>query len=534
MKQSSEFIHLLGLSVTLCWSIQSVTFAETDPFNIYRREAIDLGSRPHLFIDDAGISEMEGVQFVVNPPYVFQTAIDNDKPWDNIAEYTSILDDGSGVYRLYYLNTHRPEGIDNIALATSIDGIHWEKPSLGVVEYEGSTDNNIVIGNLIPHPGGTVLYDPRDPKPEWRYKYLTAASVDDLPDTKTTEGLVIHTSPDGIRFTKQETQIAPFLHDSQAVLLWDNNIEKYVAYLRASDEPLFKNGGRKVVRLETHNIMESWTYRPNPNPHYGGDHELPYLSNELPTALRTDRFDPIGTDLYNNQVHVYERSPNVYLPFPTCYYHYRGERAYLSWSGEGGNEGTGEVQLAVSRDGINFKRYRRPAYIKHGWHANHYTGWPWVYHGMIVRDNRVYQYVSFRTSGHGAIDVVPDAVGETYRGVMRVEQKIDRFVAAEFDYTGGRIVTDPIIFEGDCLVLNIDTGALGEARVALLKADGTPIPGFTTADCDIINADWIKRTVSWRQGDTNLSAWSGQPVRLEFECRGGRIFAFRFAEISTE
>ena len=108
------------------------------------------------------------------------------------------------------------------------------------------------------------------------------------------------------------------------------------------------------------------------------------------------------------------------------------------------------------------------------------------------------------------------------------EQRLDRLVAAEFDYTGGILVTEPIVFKGKSLVLNIDTGATGEGRVALLHDDGSDIEGFSLDDCDIINGDWMGRKITWRGGESDLSEWSGKPVRLQFSMRGARLYAMRF------
>ncbi|MDP6126170.1 MAG: hypothetical protein QGH20_10500 [Candidatus Latescibacteria bacterium] len=51
-------------------------------------------------------------------------------------------------------------------LAVSVDGKHWDKPSLGLHEFEGSTDNNIVIPSSY-HDGQdhweTMLKDPDEP-----------------------------------------------------------------------------------------------------------------------------------------------------------------------------------------------------------------------------------------------------------------------------------------------------------------------------------------------------------------------------------
>jgi hypothetical protein len=89
-------------------------------------------------------------------------------------------------------------------------------------------------------------------------------------------------------------------------------------------------------------------------------------------------------------------------------------------------------------------------------------------------------------------------------------------------------VTAPLVFDGGRLVLNLDAGAAGEGRVGLLEADGTPIKGFGIKDCDLLNADWLDRTVSWRRGQYDLSALAGRPIRLDLRGHGLRFFAMQF------
>ena len=76
-------------------------------------------------------------------------------------------------------------------LAVSDDGFNWEKPIVGLFEFEGSTENNML------QPTGlatdllyNVLYDAHDPDPQRRWKALLGA-VNPLPAV----------SPDGIHFT---------------------------------------------------------------------------------------------------------------------------------------------------------------------------------------------------------------------------------------------------------------------------------------------------------------------------------------------
>ena len=63
--------------------------------------------------------------------------------------------------------------------AESDDGLAWEKPSLGLIEFGGSSDNNIVMASWTHgiHAGG-VLYDPHDPEPGRRYKVLFRSARD--------------------------------------------------------------------------------------------------------------------------------------------------------------------------------------------------------------------------------------------------------------------------------------------------------------------------------------------------------------------
>jgi hypothetical protein len=150
-----------------------------------------------------------------------------------------------------------------------------------------------------------------------------------------------------------------------------------------------------------------------------------------------------------------------------------------------------------------------------------------MFQGMIRRGESIYQYGILRAKGHGGITFMPGSSGRL-SGVCLFEQQADRFVAAEFDYTGGRLLTEPLRFKGNRLKLNVDTGAMGEGRVALLDRDGKPLPGFTLDQCDLINGDWREKTVSWRHGQTDLSALADQPLRLEFRLRGACLYALQF------
>lgn len=67
---------------------------------------------------------------------------------------------------------YQPNGgrITSLALAESDDGIHWIKPRLGLVNFEGSTENNLVFRYA---HGTGIMLDATECDPSRRYKLVT-------------------------------------------------------------------------------------------------------------------------------------------------------------------------------------------------------------------------------------------------------------------------------------------------------------------------------------------------------------------------
>ena len=95
----------------------------------------------------------------------------------DISFYGTVIRIGDEL-RMWYIGVGEEDGEKrgpHICYAVSQDGLHWEKPELGMVEFNGNTRNNLVrfdsphresIGALL------VLYDPEDPDPERRFKLI--------------------------------------------------------------------------------------------------------------------------------------------------------------------------------------------------------------------------------------------------------------------------------------------------------------------------------------------------------------------------
>src|SRR5690606_29262783 len=123
-----------------------------------------------------------GVRLAVHPPRIeAEPVVQSDRPYEGlISSYCTWFED-EGRYRLYYECYDIPSrGEANdlqamLAYADSTDGVHWEKPNLGLIELHGSTANNLVYGLDLSlgrgAHGSTVFKDPNAPADE-RYKLV--------------------------------------------------------------------------------------------------------------------------------------------------------------------------------------------------------------------------------------------------------------------------------------------------------------------------------------------------------------------------
>ena len=108
-----------------------------------------------------------------------------------------------------------------------------------------------------------------------------------------------------------------------------------------------------------------------------------------------------------------------------------------------------------------------------------------------------------------------------------VMQRLDGFVSVDAEYTGGSLLTPPVVFEGDHLELNIDVAAMGEAVVEVQDDQGRPLSGFTMDECDRVLVNDVAHTVTWC-GNADLSSLVGTRVRLRFAMRSAKLYAFQF------
>ena len=111
---------------------------------------MQIGNKKQLFVDERFIETSEGIDINMNLPVQHpDPVLIADHPWERegVSDYNTVFREKDGRFRMWYgAAMHRGlprEGAIRLCYAESDDGIHWDKPSLGLVTFQGSKDNNI-------------------------------------------------------------------------------------------------------------------------------------------------------------------------------------------------------------------------------------------------------------------------------------------------------------------------------------------------------------------------------------------------------
>lgn len=479
-----------------------------------------LGTRRELFVDDHLVERLGGgATLRLHQPVPREVALTHDAPWEGSGSgYHTVIQE-SGRYRLYYrglhldvtkgkLGTGRHEPF--YCYAESDDGIRWTKPDLGLVEFQGSKRNNIILRGVGTHNFAPFLDTNPAAAPDARFKALGGL--------KSEGGLFAFQSADGIRWSRMrpEPVITNGAFDSQNVAFFDANAGCYRAYWRSftagvTTKENWKPAGFRAVRTGVSPDFLDWT----------GDTDLTYV-------------DSPDEHLYTNQVHPYVRAPQVLIGFPTRYVE-RGWSASMRALPDAADRelraaahlryGTGltEGLLMASHDGRHFKRWNE-AFLPPGVER---PG-TWQYGHQYLANHAVVT----RSALPGAPDELSLYATEGYwhgngARLRRHTLRLDGFVSVNAPWKGGELITRPLTFGGTRLTLNFATSAAGGLRVELQTPEGRALPGFALADCPPQFGDSVERTVHW-QGGTNVGALAGKPVRLRFELRDADLYSLRF------
>lgn len=496
---------------------------------------IEIGDHRQVFIDRTFLAEAKGVEIVVHRPRKSgEMTVKPEGPWEKggIGPYSSALFDGKTYHMWYHAmdSTQWDTGHTNgsICYATSIDGIRWTKPEVGLVEYAGSRKNNIVFGHrangvILGQDGGMVFLDPNAPAGE-RFRMVCRFGPEGT-------GIRVYSSGDGVHWKLTHPSVITarpdekLSHlDSQNVIFWDDALRKYVAYVRFN-RPEQRGRARSIARGESERL--------------GGfpvvqDMRVVFQPDDQ--DLKEDGLPAV--DFYVSAAVKYPWADKAYFMFPTAYYHYSGILPEFARQTPA-NAGPLDTQFAASRDGVNWERYNRRPLVPLGMKGEFDWGCARTFWGLVPDTTGREMYLYYRAGDwlHGwdrneqnKRILMQQGLGATQNiaCVSRLISRRDGFTSARGVYAGGQFTTPPLVFAGSKLVLNVDTSATGLVRVGILDEKGSPIEEFAPGQCDLIHtANEINRVVRWG-GNADVSRLEGKPVRLKCLLRNADLYAFQF------
>jgi hypothetical protein len=169
------------------------------------------------------------------------------------------------------------------------------------------------------------------------------------------------------------------------------------------------------------------------------------------------------------------------------------------------------VQLGVSRNGYDWE------YFENDWYLSQDDGESVISNGLGRIGDELFQYGGFHS----------EHLQGANKPCVALVTKLDRFTSFNAAQTG-TFTTKTIIFTGNKLVLNIKAKS---AKVGFVDENGKAIAGFSINDCDIISADGLNYTVSWK-GKTDLSSLAGKKVKLTASITEGSLYSMQFAPAS--
>ncbi|MCH2131287.1 MAG: LamG domain-containing protein [Pirellulaceae bacterium] len=477
-------------------------------------QPISISTTVQLFVDDYLIASAEGFHRTVHSwkKHPQNPVLRPDKPWEFGGNYINthgsvIYDEQDRLFKAWYWTLNDEDSvlptsqIKSMCYATSSDGIHWEKPNVGLFEFQGSKDNNMVMAssrdviNSLPtlFTYGAIK-TPSDPDPSRLYKACFYERPPGASYIGPNDGVWTAVSPDGIHWTKRNVLAIPQLGDTVG-FCYDSIHQRYLCFGKR-----YTDRGRARFQSESTDFV-NWT------------------TSRL--ILETDDEDDQPCDLYNNTGFVWG---DMLLGWLQVFYHQEDPFKHRL-----------VLELIYSRDGLNWQRMPgRPTVLDVGpdgsWDRTNQS--PAIGTPILV-DDEMYLYYAGDTRYHGPYKGVNlgESRGQIGLGLLRR----DGFVSMDATPSGGVLTTKPLVvgtkFASDepvHLYLNVKAD-FGHCRVELLDEAGDPIDGFGKDIADDLMSDNVQAVATWK-GNSDISSLVDRPLRLRFHLKNARLYSFRLGQ----
>ena len=484
-------------------------------------EPLKIGSRRELFVDNYILGSLRGdakrhlFTMTASTNETTNVSMTHDADWEGPwCRYAKYIQD-NGMIKAWYMGHHTYQQNKDMKIAggrlcyaISKDGRTFEKPSLGIYDWMGSKQNNVLFddttfkakdsGDWIAAHQFNPFIDTNPAAPAAaRYKGFSGQGHH---CGKT--GLYAYQSIDGIHW--EVASDGPIVNsdyslDSCNQGFWDAERKRYAVYFRhlrnqSGESGIKASGWKRDILVTFSKDFINWT-------------EPQWL------IYHRDDGRP-GTELehlYTNEVKPYKRAPHIYLGFPAQF------------------NGTVDPMLMASRNGLHFYRWMEHPVIpksapadREKIRSNH------LWQEMVELPEEPDKLSMYASENLGIKGPHEDG---SFPRVRRFTIRKDGFVSVRAAAELGELVTKPLIFAGNKLTVNYNAqlGKAGAIRVEILDGQKKPIPGFTVKDCDLLTNDEIDALVTWK-GKEDVGPLAGKPIHLRFILNQADLFSFRFTD----
>jgi len=367
--------------------------------------------------------------------------------------------------------------------AESKDGIHWQRPKLGLVHFNGNPENNI----LLDYHGVSVLIDQEEPDPNKRYKAIGFM--------RRFHEIRVCYSSDGLHWTEPQ-HATDRVNEGALNVCYVPHLDCYVAgsielspdshhtYVDADGDI---QGKRVAVALRTDGKnLTKWRHK---------------------TFINPDKEDEPNAQFYGMTPFNYGDN-GIVFGFLHVF--------HVIDSGAPAHDGPIEAQLVYSRDGKTWHRLEdRQPIIPLGPDGSFDGGMIMMTaNGAFVKDDEVIAYYTACEGEH---------VKQNPMTIARASWPIDRLVALEAGQNEAVLETKLLTAPKGSLIVNADpTGGYVTAEV--LDAKGQVQPGFSSNKCLYMVDDALRFHLRWEGKDLSQAA---QPMRLRFKLKNAKLFSFQ-------
>ena len=477
-----------------------------------------------LVIDNQDLLEINGLTRKVNQPIKHpEPVLKMDAPWNQDNErlcYTNIIyDHEEKLFKMWYCvegNNDKEAvvwtgGAMKLAYATSLDGIGWQRPELGLVEINGSKKNNYILPEKCFY-GATLIDDPSD-IPARRYKMIFTTLGREVQWAKFHLPLSLAYSADGIHWDRpiHVNPVIRGISDCEFSLYYDPDRRKYQLYTRR-----VPNVPRDISLYESYDLV-NW--------------------EDLGRVVVPDENDsPEMYNFYNMAPFRYE---DYYLGMLNTQHTHPISEFYEGYYKSPGYPdnilGHVNIQLAFSRDGVNWSRPKdRSPLIANGEPgAPDFGGaYPSKYPVVINGETLIYYQASkcLHTWWHEQ-----EWWGEDKKKIrdivclMLAKMPEDHWVSLDANSKEGSFICKPWGPPHEIFV-NADAQD-GSIEAELVTPYGKVVPDYSRADCVAIIANGKNQQINWKNGQYPWKAIGKDHLGgllVKFYLKNAKLYSYTF------